>query len=112
MNALAPPARPIHARRSSAPLAANFRLIEACNAHCEFCFADFPHMDKRDELSRPNRERLADLLVDAGFGKIDFAGGEPALAKHPGALCERVRKRSGGERAASIVSPTASVSAG
>ena len=103
MNAITPISHSIHARRNSAPLAVNYHVIKACNAHCEFCFANFPHMGKRDELSRPEQERLVDLLVDAGFGKINFAGGEPTLVKHLGALCKRVKERSGGDCAVSIV---------
>ena len=103
MNAITQTASPVHTRESSAPLAVNYHVIKACNAHCEFCFANFPHMGRRDELSRPDQERLVDMLVDAGFGKINFAGGEPTLVKHLGALCERVKKRSGGDCAVSIV---------
>lgn len=103
MNAITSTARPAHTRRSSALLAVNYHLIKTCNAHCQFCFANFPHMGKDEELSQPDQQRLVDMLVDAGFGKINFAGGEPTLVKHLGALCVRVKERSGGRCAVSIV---------
>ena len=84
----------------------NFHLIEACNARCAYCFATFPHLGKRHRLSISDQERLIDLLVDNGVGKINFAGGEPTLVRHLGSLCERIKKRGRGQDrcAVSIVS--------
>ena len=84
----------------TAGLSANFHLIEACNAHCKYCFATFPHLQKKDRLSTASRKKL----VDGGFGKINFAGGEPTLVRDLGALCERIKKRGRGRCAVSIVS--------
>lgn len=81
----------------------NFHLIEACNAKCTYCFATFPHLGKRDRLSPADRERLIDLLVDAGAGKINFAGGEPTLVHDLGPLCKRIKTRSRGRCAVSLV---------
>ena len=81
----------------------NFHMIEACDARCGYCFATFPHLGRRDRLSPADRRSLIDLLVDAGVGKINFAGGEPTLMSDLGSLCERVKTRSGGRCAVSLV---------
>jgi len=88
----------------NAGLSVNFHLIEACNAHCTYCFATFPHLKKKNRLLATSRMKLIDLLVDGGFGKINFAGGEPTLVRDLGALCERIKKRSQDRCAVSIVS--------
>lgn len=85
-------------------LSINYHLIEACNARCTYCFATFPHLAKNDRLSDGDQKRLIDLLVDGGVGKINFAGGEPTLVRGLGALCERIKKRSRGNCAVSVVS--------
>ena len=84
-------------------LSINFHLIEACNARCAYCFATFPHLGKRDRLSCSDREALVDRLVDAGVGKINFAGGEPTLMRDLGPLCKRIKIRSRGRCAVSLV---------
>ena len=81
----------------------NLHLTEACNARCAYCFATFPHLGRADRLSPADRMALVDLLVDGGAGKINFAGGEPTLLPDLGALCERVKTRSGGRCAVSLV---------
>ena len=87
-----------------ANLSINFHLIEVCNAHCAYCFATFPHLKKRDRLSFEDQKALIDAMVDAGVRKINFAGGEPTLVKNLGTLCERIKYRSEGRCAVSIVS--------
>ncbi|MDE0046751.1 MAG: viperin family antiviral radical SAM protein [bacterium] len=84
-------------------LSVNFHLIEVCNAHCRFCFATFPHLHKSDRLSPVGRETLIDMLVDSGAEKINFAGGEPTLVRDLGSLCERIKTRSQGRCAVSLV---------
>ncbi|MCY3788913.1 MAG: viperin family antiviral radical SAM protein [Gemmatimonadetes bacterium] len=84
-------------------LSVNFHLIEACNARCSYCFATFPHLGRRDRLSPSDREALIDAMVDAGVGKINFAGGEPTLIRDLGPLCERIKRRSRGRCAVSLV---------
>ena len=84
-------------------LSVNLHLIEACNARCAYCFATFPHLGRADRLSSADRMALVDLLVDAEARKINFAGGEPTLLPDLGALCERVKTRSGGRCAVSLV---------
>lgn len=61
----------------------NFHLWAPCNMRCGFCFAGFLDV-KRDVLPKGhmNREdcvRAVEALADAGFDKINFAGGEPTL---------------------------------
>ncbi len=84
-------------------LSVNYHLIEACNAKCTYCFATFPDLGKRDRLSGGEQEALVDVLVDAGVGKINFAGGEPTLVRNLGALCRRIKTRSEGRCAVSLV---------
>lgn len=84
-------------------LSVNFHLIEACNAKCRYCFATFPHLGRRDRLSPADRGALVDMLVDAGVGKINFAGGEPTLVRDLGPLCKRIKTRSRGRCAVSLV---------
>src|SRR5690554_6139916 len=64
------------------PPSVNFHLNKACNYSCKFCYARFE--DSADYLGRgmlPRKQQLAvvDALVNAGFDKITFAGGEPTL---------------------------------
>ena len=61
----------------------NFHLWEPCNMKCGFCFATFQdvkrqvlpkgHMGRNDCLS------VIEKIAEAGFRKINFAGGEPTL---------------------------------
>lgn len=61
----------------------NFHLWEPCNMRCKFCFATFQDV-KQSILPKghlPKNEAIAVVqkLVDFGFQKITFAGGEPTL---------------------------------
>ena len=61
----------------------NFHLWQSCNMRCGFCFATFQDV-KREILPKghlPKEECLAlvSQLAEAGFEKINFAGGEPTL---------------------------------
>ena len=85
-------------------LSVNFHLIKECNARCRYCFAGFADVNKANALADADRKRLIDLLVDAGVGKINFAGGEPTLVRNLGDLCRRIKDRSAGRCAVSIVS--------
>ena len=85
-------------------LSVNYHLIKTCNARCTYCFAKFRNLVKEDQLSGDDQERLIDLLVDGEVEKINFAGGEPTLVPGLGALCERIKKRSRGNCAVSVVS--------
>lgn len=62
----------------------NYHLWEPCNMRCRFCFATFQDV-KRDmrlpwgHLPEKDSIRVVDRLAEAGFEKINFAGGEPIL---------------------------------
>lgn len=58
----------------------------------------------QDRLTPAEQGELIDRLVDGGVGKINFAGGEPTLEPHLGGLCRRIKERSRGKCAVSIVS--------
>ena len=85
-------------------LSVNFHLIKKCNARCEYCFAGFPSVTRKDYLTPAERSDLIDLLVDDGIGKINFAGGEPTLIPDLSDLCRRIKERSQHRCAVSIVS--------
>lgn len=85
-------------------LSVNFHLNKECNARCRYCFAGFPGVTREDRLTDVERGDLIDLLVDGGVGKINFAGGEPTLVRNLGDLCRRIKERSRGGCAVSIVS--------
>ena len=85
-------------------LSVNFHLNKECNAKCKYCFAGFPNVTRENRLTDAERGVLVDLLVDGGVGKINFAGGEPTLVKNLGDLCKRIKVRSQGGCAVSIVS--------
>ena len=61
----------------------NFHVWQPCNMHCRFCFARF--LDVRNSilpaghLACDDALRVVAALADAGFQKINFAGGEPLL---------------------------------
>ncbi len=64
------------------PPSVNFHLNKACNYNCKFCYARFE--DSAEYLGRGMLPKDAQLnvvraVVDAGFDKITFAGGEPTL---------------------------------
>lgn len=61
----------------------NFHLWEPCNMKCGFCFATFQDV-KQSILPKGHLERgdclaVVERLAEAGFQKINFAGGEPTL---------------------------------
>ena len=85
-------------------LSVNFHLNKECNAKCKYCFAGFPNATRENRLTEVERGELIDLLVDRGVGKINFAGGEPTLVKSLGDFCRRIKVRSRGACAVSIVS--------
>ena len=54
----------------------NFHLLQACNMRCGHCFAANLHMA---HLPLGEAREIVRLLSQAGFKKINFAGGEPML---------------------------------
>lgn len=62
----------------------NFHLWEPCNMRCGFCFATFQDVKRDMNLPRGHLPEekcilVVDRLAEAGFEKINFAGGEPTL---------------------------------
>ena len=62
----------------------NFHLWEPCNMRCGFCFATFQDVKRDMDLPKghlPEKDCISvvDRLAEAGFEKINFAGGEPTL---------------------------------
>lgn len=62
----------------------NFHLWEPCNMRCKFCFATFQDVKQDMELPKGHLPKeqcllIVDRLAQAGFEKINFAGGEPTL---------------------------------
>lgn len=63
--------------------AVNFHLWEPCNMRCKFCFATFKDVKgtilPKGHLPKEKAIELVRHLVDFGFEKITFVGGEPTL---------------------------------
>ena len=59
----------------------NYHMLIACNMRCGFCFATFLDIPGRNQLKSEEALELVDMLCQAGFRKINFAGGEPTLLK-------------------------------
>ena len=61
----------------------NYHLWKPCNMRCAFCFATFedlgPHLLPKGHLGREKCLLIVESLAEAGFRKINFAGGEPTL---------------------------------
>lgn len=61
----------------------NYHLWKPCNMKCGFCFATFQdihsHILPQGHLGRENCLSVVGALAQAGFQKINFAGGEPTL---------------------------------
>lgn len=71
------------------PVSVNLHLLKACNARCRFCFATF--RDVRGQLGVDGVRALITALRDAGAEKVTFAGGEPTLHSHLGALLRHAK---------------------
>ena len=61
----------------------NYHLWKPCNMTCEFCFATFqdiaPSVLPKGHLGRDGSMAVIESLAQAGFSKLNFAGGEPTL---------------------------------
>ena len=61
----------------------NYHLWKPCNMRCGFCFATFqdsrPNLLPKGHLGRSDSLSVVEALAQAGFRKINFAGGEPTL---------------------------------
>ena len=61
----------------------NFHVWKPCNMKCTFCFATFRDLGKnllpKGHLPCEGCLSVVESLANAGFDKINFAGGEPTL---------------------------------
>lgn len=71
------------------PISINFHLYKPCDSRCTFCFATF--RDVEGQLEPGDARRLLDQLRAAGGEKLTFAGGEPTLHPHLGALVDHAK---------------------
>ncbi len=69
----------------------NYHLWKTCNYQCKFCFGSFNDI-KQNNLKQVEAENLLDKLVDFGFEKITFSGGEPTLCPFLPKLLEIAKK--------------------
>lgn len=69
--------------------AVNFHLYAPCNLACGFCFATFE--DVAGQIGIEDQLRLLEALRSAGVEKINFAGGEPTIYRHFGAVLRHAR---------------------
>ena len=75
----------------------NYHIWEPCNMRCRFCFATFQDVKQEMRLPKghlPEQDCVAivDKLAQAGFEKINFAGGEPTLCKWLPDLIEQAKR--------------------
>ena len=61
----------------------NYHLWKPCNMRCDFCFATFldiePKALPKGHLGCQGSLAIVESLAQAGFRKLNFAGGEPTL---------------------------------
>lgn len=73
----------------------NYHLWKPCNMRCGFCFATFHDIAQevlpRGHLGREDSTAVVEKLAEAGFRKINFAGGEPTLCPFLPDLIRRAR---------------------
>lgn len=70
------------AHRLEVPLSLLILPTFTCRADCIYCYAERPHVEKKDLLSE---QRWLELLIEAGEMGIDlltFSGGDPMLYPH------------------------------
>ena len=75
----------------------NFHLWEPCNMKCGFCFATFQDVKQdilpKGHLNRDDCVAVVERLAEAGFQKINFAGGEPTLCRWLPDLVETAKSK-------------------
>jgi len=63
--------------------AINYHLWSKCNMNCKFCFGQFKTTSHdrmlSGKMSKKESLQLVQMLIDYGFEKITFSGGEPTL---------------------------------
>lgn len=71
--------------------AVNYHLWKACNYKCKFCFGTFNDVNKNN-LKTEEAKQVVQNIVDYGFEKITFSGGEPTLCKDLSELLKIAKK--------------------
>lgn len=61
--------------------AVNYHLWKACNFKCKFCFGTFNDV-KQNNLKIEDAKLVMQNIIDFGFEKITFSGGEPTLCNY------------------------------
>lgn len=73
---------------------ANLRLsvTDRCNLRCQYCMPeqDYVWLPREDILQFEEIDRLVDVFLDLGVGKVRLTGGEPLLRKDVAVLIERL----------------------
>ncbi|MEX6627629.1 viperin family antiviral radical SAM protein [Tenacibaculum salmonis] len=69
----------------------NYHLWKACNYKCKFCFGTFNDV-KKNNLKTEEAKQVVQKIVDYGFEKITFSGGEPTLCKDLSELLKIAKK--------------------
>lgn len=69
----------------------NYHLWKTCNYQCKFCFGSFNDV-KQNNLKQVEAENLLHKLVNFGFEKVTFSGGEPTLCPFLPKLLEIAKK--------------------
>ena len=74
----------------------NYHLWKACNMRCKHCFATFqdiePQFLPKGHLGREDCILVVEAVAEAGFQKINFAGGEPTLCPWLSELIRRAKE--------------------
>jgi radical S-adenosyl methionine domain-containing protein 2 len=74
----------------------NFHLWEPCNMRCKFCFATFQDVKHsilpKGHLPKEQCIEVVKAIAQAGFEKINFAGGEPTLCPWLPELIQMAKK--------------------
>ncbi len=61
----------------------NYHLTRHCNYKCKYCYA---HFNGVNSLNSSQSQKIVEEIANAGFGKVNFAGGEPLVYKDLGSL--------------------------
>ncbi len=77
----------------------NYHLWKTCNFKCKFCFGTFNDI-KQNNLKVKDAKLMLQKVIDFGFEKITFSGGEPTLCDY---LPELLRLAKKGGMTTSIV---------
>ena len=69
----------------------NYHLLRYCNMRCNYCFATFEDI-RGQHLSEAESMDIIGMLAEAGFEKINLAGGEPMLCPYTDGLIRKAKK--------------------